>query len=210
VRPVPSKLPSKKRAKHKKARAKVSPKTPGGDTLENQAIPPLPLTPPLLLEPAPPAQRRLLEEHKRFIVQRLACFRSPTEVAEDVKEEFGIDVIRQTVRGYNPEQVQVAKKWKAIFDATRAAFLKATASSAIAHQAYRVSELTWWYRYAKSKKNPILARELLEQAAREMGGAFTNRREGVDLNVDLGSLTDEQLERVAAGEDLRKVLGAKR
>jgi len=67
---------------------------------------------------------RLTDEHKTFIIQRLAMYGTPSQIAEAVKEEFGVTIDRQLVRFYNPTQVQPAKKWTAIFEATRASFLE--------------------------------------------------------------------------------------
>lgn len=120
---------------------------------------------------------RLEEVHKRFVVQQLACFRSPTEVCDLVKEEFDLTITREQVRTYNPLQVTVAPKWKALFAATRESFLAAQAEIGIAQLSYRLQELQEWYWHAKRKKNAGLAKEILEQAAKETGGGFTNRRE---------------------------------
>ena len=149
----------------------------------------------------------LSEAQKTFIVQRLACWRTPSEVVDDVKETFGIEIPREQVRQYNPLQVRVAAKWQALFDATRKKFIDEVAAEAIAHQAFRLREYLDLYRTAKSRKNLVLAAQLLEQAAKEAGGAYTNHRTHDNLNVDLSNLTDDQLDRLAKGEDIRKVLG---
>lgn len=118
----------------------------------------------------------LSEDQKRRIVQGLACFRTPSEVAEDVEEEFGVKIDRSHVRKYNPDQVaEVAEKWRALFAATRQRFLAEVAEIPIYHQSFRLRELLDLYR--KAKRNPVLAASILEQAAKEAGGAFTNRRE---------------------------------
>lgn len=119
----------------------------------------------------------LSDAQKRAIVQGLACFQTPSEVADSVKAEFGVEVPREQVRNYNPQQVEVAKKWRSLFDATRAAFIAEVARHGIAHQAYRLGELDAMLRKAKATGNLVLAASLLEQAAREVGGMYTNRRE---------------------------------
>lgn len=120
----------------------------------------------------------LSEEVKCFVVRELACFRTPSEVADRVTEEYGLKLDRRQIQKYNPIQVaEVAPKWRALFDATREAFLRDQASIGISQPAYRLRELQDMYYRAKGKKNDILAKEILEQAAKESGGAFTNRRE---------------------------------
>lgn len=41
-------------------------------------------------------------EVKAFIVQALACFDTPSQVAEQVKKEFGLEVSRQQVESHDP------------------------------------------------------------------------------------------------------------
>lgn len=152
----------------------------------------------------------LNEEQKRAIVQGLACFRTPSEVSEDVKEEFGVEIGREHVRRYNPQQCDdVAKKWCVLFEATRKRFIAETAEIPISHQAFRLRELLDLYRQAKRSRNAVLAASLLEQAAKEGGGAFTNHRvlRGAVATGDLSSVSDEQLDRLIAGEDPEVVFG---
>lgn len=136
----------------------------------------------------------LNEDQKRFIVQGLACFRTPSEVAEAVKEEFGVEVPREQVRNYNPLQVDVAAKWRALFVETRERFLADIAEIGIAHQSFRLRELLDLYQQAKRSRNAMLAASLLEQAAKERGGMFTNRRELT--GPDGGPMSFQRIERV--------------
>jgi hypothetical protein len=132
----------------------------------------------------------LTEEQKTFIVQKLACFLSPSEVVEDVKEEFGIEISRMQVRTYNPKQCVVAKKWKELFNATRAKYLDSAAELGAFHQVFRLDQAMRLLR--KAGKNLPFKRELLEYMAKEAGGAFTNKRtlDG-NLNVSIDSVLDD-------------------
>jgi hypothetical protein len=97
-------------------------------------------------------------------------------VAELVNEEFGVQITRQLVRKYNPEQNPgVADKWKVIFAETRKKFLASVAEIGIAHQNYRLAELQRLY--DKAGKNLVLKCQILEQAAKEMGGVYTSKRQ---------------------------------
>lgn len=130
----------------------------------------------------------LTEDVKLFIVQQLATWRTPSAVAELVKQEFGLEISRQQVRTYNPRQCKVKEKWSEIFEATRDAFKAAVADLAMAQQAYRIRELGELYDLVKGRKavNVAMARELLEQGAKDAGGVFTNRRElSGSVNVSL-------------------------
>lgn len=123
---------------------------------------------------------KLNEAEQRFIVQALACYDTPTQVADAVKEEFGVDVTRQQVAAYDPTKVTskaLAKKWRDLFASTRERFRKEVAEIPIADQAYRLRQLHRMAQEVMRRKNIVLAASLLEQAAKEQGGMFTNRRE---------------------------------
>lgn len=123
---------------------------------------------------------KLTDPVKMAIVQALACFDTPSEVAAAVKEEFGISITRQQVAAYDPTKATckgLAKKLRAVFEETRKAFLNDVATIPIAQQAFRLRALQREFERAKSRGNSALAAQLLEQAAKELGGAFTNRRE---------------------------------
>lgn len=122
----------------------------------------------------------LTEDVKAFIVNALACFDTPQQVAEAVKAEFGLTVTRQHCQAYDPSKsmgAKLGKKWREIFNATRRAFLEDQAMIPIANKNFRLRALDRLYQAAASRGNVALAAQLLEQAAKESGGAFTNRRE---------------------------------
>jgi hypothetical protein len=121
---------------------------------------------------------KLTEDVQTFLVRQLACFLTPSEVAAAVAEEFGVEIGRQQAWKYDPERnAELAPKWRAIFEATRAAFVAETAQIGIAHRAYRLRRLERYLHRAEETKRYGLAAQLLKQAAEEMGGAYSRRRE---------------------------------
>lgn len=122
---------------------------------------------------------RITAEHKTYIVQCLACFDSPKAVADAVKQEFGLEISRQAVEAYDPNKRQgrnLAKKWRQLFDETRKTFLEDTSAIAISHKPVRLRTLQRMAIKAEDMGNMALAAQLNEQAAKEMGEAYTNRR----------------------------------
>jgi hypothetical protein len=120
----------------------------------------------------------LKDEHKQFIVQCLACFDTPSQVAEAVAEEFNVKVDRSQVQKYDPTKAagkDMSDKLEAIFYATREAFLKDIGQIPIASQAFRLRSLQRQHDYYVSRKNYVQAAAVLEQAAKEVGGIFTNK-----------------------------------
>ena len=125
-------------------------------------------------------QQSLAEEVKTFIVQQLACFKTPSGVAKAVKAEFSVDVSRQAIQVYDPTSAagrDLGAEMKAVFESTRARFLEETADIGLAHKAVRLRMLDRMATVAEERGNMALAAQLLEQCAKEMGGAYTNRRE---------------------------------
>lgn len=146
------------------------------------------------------AKEKFSDEVKTFIVQASACFDSPSEVAEAVKKEFGLDITKQYVESLDPTKAagkKTAKVWKAIFERTREEFLGNTATIAIAHRAYRLRILQRMVVAAEKMKNFALVAQLLEQAAKEVGDSFTNKRQisgpdGKPIKADLTMTLDEK------------------
>lgn len=140
----------------------------------------------------------LSPEVKGFIVQALACFDTPTQVAQAVKQEFNIDVTRQQVAQHDPTKstgANLAAKWRVLFEDTRKRFRDDTADIPIANRSYRLRVLDRMAARAEGMKNMALAAQLLEQAAKESGGAFTNKQQ-VDLSSSDGSMTPKATQQV--------------
>lgn len=142
----------------------------------------------------------LTQEQKTFVVQQLAMYRTPTEVAELVKETFdGLEISRNLAAAYNPERrSDVAQVWRDIFYATREKFLKDVAAIPISHQAVRLQALQKLLDNQMNNGNRIntaMVMKILEQAAKEAGGLFTNRREVTGKDGEPLVITTEDLAR---------------
>ena len=97
-----------------------------------------------------------------------------------MRETFGLAVSRQAVEAYDPTKragVALAPVHRAMFEATRAAFLADSAAIGISHRAVRLRTLQRLADRAEAMGNIAMAASLLEQAAKEVGNAFTNKRE---------------------------------
>lgn len=126
----------------------------------------------------------LSSEIKTFIVRQLACYDTPSTVADLVKEEFGVVVTRQQVENHDPTKkagATLAKKWVDLFNKVREKFIDDISDIPIAHKAVRLRRLDRMALKAEGMKNLPLAGQFIEQAAKEVGEAYTNRRQ-VDLD----------------------------
>lgn len=131
--------------------------------------------------------KKLPPEAKIYIVQRLACFDTLSQVAKGLKEDMGIDISPQAVEAYDPKKAMGANlsdKLRDLFDSTRKQFLEDVTDIAISHKAVRLRALQRMAHKAEERGNMVLAASLLEQAAKECGDAFTNQRKvEAGLNV---------------------------
>ena len=121
----------------------------------------------------------LSSEVKAFIVQALACFDTPSQVAEAVKQEFNVVVSRQQVETHDPTKSAgkgLAVKWVTLFHDTRKRFREETAEIPIANRAFRLRGLGRMAEKAENMRNLALTAQLYEQAAKEVGDVYVNRQ----------------------------------
>lgn len=137
----------------------------------------------------------LTDEQKTYVVQCLAVFQTPSVVVKGIKAEWGVAITPQAVECYDPTKRAgraLAKRWRALFEETRARFLEDTASVGIAHRVVRLATLQRLADRAESMGALKLAAEMCERAAKEMGGAYDRNgdeeRGGVSVNVTINRL----------------------
>ncbi|MBJ2210334.1 DUF2280 domain-containing protein [Pseudomonas carnis] len=121
----------------------------------------------------------LNNEIKAFIVQSLACFDSPSQVATAVKDGFGVIVSRQHVEAHDPTRKSskgLAKRWVTLFEDTRSGFRSEMVKEPIANRSMRLRALGRMLEEAEARGHLVLAMKIMEQAAKECGDIYTNRR----------------------------------
>ena len=135
----------------------------------------------------------LSSEVKVFVIQALACFDTPSQVVESVQNEFGLSITRQQIESHDPTKVSgkgLAVKWKQLFEDTRKRFREETADIPIANRAFRLRGLARMAEKAESMRNLALTAQLYEQAAKECGDMYVNRK--IEPDKPLGSQADQQ------------------
>lgn len=113
----------------------------------------------------------LREPIKIFIVQSLACFDTPQQVADAVKQEFGIEIERQQVSAYDPTKPtgkNLSKKLKDLFTRTRKDFKSNIYDIPLANKAVRLNELQKMY--VDWNKNKKMKQSVIKQIKDEMQG----------------------------------------
>lgn len=133
----------------------------------------------------------LKPEVRAFIVQELACFDTPSQIVESVQKEFKVQVTRQQVASHDPTKAAgkgLAQKWVDLFNRTRDRFLNEISDIPIANKAYRLRVLQRMSTTAEGMKNLGMTAQLLEQAAKEVGDAYSNKQKVELTGKDGGPL----------------------
>ncbi|OOV81411.1 DUF2280 domain-containing protein [Acinetobacter sp. ANC 5600] len=160
----------------------------------------------------------LKEPVKMFIVQSLACFETPQQVVEAVKQDYKIEITRQQVALYDPTKVagrNLSKKLKDLFKRTREDYRKNIEDIAIANKAFRLMELQKMYE--DSGRNKRAKQNLLKQAFQETDGRITKQeitgKGGNPIETEhkhaLPAYTPEQLAGMSAQELSRLAINGK-
>lgn len=125
-----------------------------------------------------PSGKPIRSEIAEFIITQLAWYTSPSEVQEMVKEQFGEEVTKQQLQRYNPDTFNgknLQIKYVELFRARRQSFLNDVSDIPIANVNVRLKRLENTWIQLTAKKNYIAANSVLEQAAKEASGFYTNR-----------------------------------
>lgn len=159
----------------------------------------------------------LKEPVKMFIVQSLACFETPQQVADAVEEIYKIKIDRKQCHSYDPTKYagrNLSKKLKDLFEQTRNDFRKNIEDIAIANKAFRLRELQ--NMYEDSGKNKRAKQNLLKQAFQETDGRVTKQeitgKDGGPIQQETNNppqYTPEQLAGMTAQELSRLAINGK-
>ena len=118
----------------------------------------------------------LKEPVKIFIVQSLACFETPQQVADSVEETYKIKIDRKQCHSYDPTKYagrNLSKKLKDLFYETRKKFQENILDIPIANKAFRLKELQ--NMYEDSGRNKRAKQNLLKQAFQETDGRVSRQ-----------------------------------
>lgn len=142
----------------------------------------------------------LKEPVKIFIVQSLACFETPQQVADTVKQEFGIEINRKQVQLYDPTKQagrNLSKKLKDLFERTRKDFRTNIEDIPLANKAFHFKELQKMY--DEWGKNKVMRQNVLKQAqgllqsGKSAGPSGLSEKEQIE--IDIKRLELEKLKR---------------
>lgn len=157
---------------------------------------------------------RMRKELKIYVVRALAVFNTPTEVIDLIKANYPEDYEQLCINknGLKPQNIEcydptkragsdLSLELKAEFEITREQFLAEIKNIPIANVAYRLQR----YQRSLEAVNPRAVdhiAKLLRQAAEDVGGVYTNRKEitgadGKALEQNIYQMTPEAAEAIA-------------
>ncbi len=137
---------------------------------------------------------KLTEPMKIFIVQSLACFETPQQVADAVKSNFKVEIERMQCANYDPTKPtgeKMSQKLKDLFYRTREEFKSNIYDIPLANKAVRLNELQKMYE--DWGKNKIMKQGIIKQIKDEMHGHDLQL-----LDLELKKL---EIQRLRDGED---------
>jgi hypothetical protein len=147
---------------------------------------------------------KLKDEHRAFLVGRLAVYDTPKQAADALKAAYGVEISPQGAEAYDPTKRagnRLSERWRKLFDATRSSFLDNVEDIPAANKAVRVRKLARAADAFEQRGNYIAMARMLEQIAKETGGSFDNLRKiehtgkvgGPIQKEDVTGMTQEQL-----------------
>lgn len=153
---------------------------------------------------------RINKKVKLFIVRLMAEFETPTEAARQVKDVFGVDVTPQQCEAYDPTKrtgQDLAQELRDFFFQYRRKANEELEAIPIANKRYRLQRLQNIIDHDQYKNNPVLVPKMLEQAAKELGGLYTNTNKTQLTGADGQPLNPAPVTHVVATpEQIRQVL----
>ena len=151
---------------------------------------------------------RITKKVKLFIVRMLAEFETPTQTSRSVKEVFSIDVTPQQCEAYDPTKrigQDLSQELRDKFFEYRRIANQELEAIPIANMRYRLQLLQGLV--DEYPDNPVLIPKWAEQAAKEMGGLYTNTSKTQLTGADGQPLNPEHVTHVVATpEQIRQAM----
>jgi hypothetical protein len=113
----------------------------------------------------------LSPQQKQFVVEQLAAFGTPSEVAKGLLEQFGVTVAPHVVAAYDPTRragQRCPALWKRRFLEAREDMIHGK-PSALASRSVRLQQREKMFRRAMEQEDFLLANRILDSIAREIG-----------------------------------------
>lgn len=145
---------------------------------------------------------RITKKVKLFIVRMLAEFETPTQTSKTVRDIFNVEVTPQQCEAYDPTKrtgQDLSQDLRDKFFEYRRIANQELEAIPIANKRYRLQLLQQLVE--KYPDNPVLIPKWAEQAAKEMGGLYTNISKTQLTGANGGPLQSENITYVTATDE---------
>ena len=139
-----------------------------------------------------PRTTNLTDEHKTYIVRRLAAYETLSVIARGLKQEFGITVPKSVIQYYDPECRQsrnLSRRWRDLFWTTRKAFKDGLADIGANYPLVRIYWRGEMAQEMWAAGQHSVANDILDSIAKEAGGAQDQSAKDGHFGLSGGPLT---------------------
>lgn len=107
-----------------------------------------------------------------------ACFVSVPVIQKYFRDEYQLELETKQIGRYDPlrSYYEGGERWREVHKIARENYRNNVHEIPVANQSYRLNILQKGIEAAEKSKNWVLAAQLTEQAAKEVGGVMTNQR----------------------------------
>lgn len=114
-----------------------------------------------------------------WAVVQIATFRPTAEIIEGLKEHWKVSISEEGLRHYRASNPHCPTKWREMAERARAEWNAQVSGVPIANAAFRLQILqeTLDQVLKAPVVNRVMVMSILEQAAKDAGGSYTNRRD---------------------------------
>jgi hypothetical protein len=118
---------------------------------------------------------KLTDEHRVYLIKRLAAHHTCSSIVQGLKEEFGVTVSVRAVDHYNSARDPrdgLAKRWKELFRKEREAYIARTADVGLTDKPARIRQREAMMHREWAAGRHARANVILDSIAKDIGDAF--------------------------------------
>jgi hypothetical protein len=122
---------------------------------------------------------KLTDEHRTYIIKRLAARHGPKAVMRGLRQDFGITISQRAVDHYDPERsprTGLSQLWKDLFWQEREAYIARTAHVGVTDKAARIRQREAMMHREWAAGRHAQANAILDSIAKELGASFGRKR----------------------------------
>jgi hypothetical protein len=132
-------------------------------------------------EPMHKYSSKMTDQHRVYVIKRLAAHHTALSIVQGLKQEFGITVTQQAVDHYHPARgprARLAQRWKDLFWKERRAYISRTANLGLTNKPARIRRREEMMHREWAAGRNARANVILDSIAKDTGDAFGKTKRG--------------------------------